>query len=158
QAVTLSYVGAAGRRLLQRLELSLSSINPNFTTVFLTTNRSSSDYHAFQAQFQRRLSRGLQAVMSYTWSHAIDQDSSGNSNRATKRGNGDFDVRHNFAAAVTYDLPSTRFGRVTDAILNHWSIDSTVHMQSALPVDVVASTLVDPATGQSINVRPNIIA
>jgi len=31
-----------------------------------------SDYHALQVQFQRRLSRGLQAIASYTWSHSLD--------------------------------------------------------------------------------------
>ena len=158
QALTVSYVGAAGRRLLQRQQLSLSAINPKFTTVFLNTNKATSDYHAFQGQFQRRLSRGLQAVMSYTWSHAIDEDSTGNTSRAVKRGNADFDVRHNFAAAVTYDIPSSKLGRVASAAVNHWSIDSTIHVQSALPVDLVASTLTDPATGTRINVRPNVIA
>jgi hypothetical protein len=144
--------------LLQRQQLSLSSINPNFTTVLLNTNRATSDYDAFQAQFQRRLSRGLQALMSYTWSHAIDEDSAGDTRRAIRRGNADFDVRRNFAAAVTYNVPSTRFGRVPDAMLNHWSIDSAIHVQSALPVDLIASTPIDPATGRFINVRPDVIA
>jgi len=157
QALTVSYVGAAGRRLLQRQQLSLNSINPNFTTVLLNTNNASSDYHALQAQFQRRLSRGLQAIASYTWSHAIDEDSAGNTNRAIKRGNADFDVRHNFAAAVTYDIPSPKVNRSLNAVLDHWSMDTTVHAQSAQPVDLVASTLIDPATGTTINVRPNLI-
>jgi Carboxypeptidase regulatory-like domain/TonB dependent receptor/TonB-dependent Receptor Plug Domain len=159
QAVTVSYVGAAGRRLLQQRRLNLGpSINPNFTVVFLTTNKATSDYHAFQAQFQRRLSRGLQALASYTWSHAIDEDSAGNTLRLPKRGNANFDVRHNFAAAVTYDIPSPKVNRVSDAVLSHWSVDTTIHAQSALPVDLVASTLVDPATGTVINVRPDVIA
>jgi len=159
QAVTVSYVGAAGRRLLQQRRLNLGpSINPNFTVVFLTTNKATSDYHALQAQFQRRLSRGLQALVSYTWSHAIDEDSAGNTLRLPKRGNANFDVRHNFAAAVTYDIPSPKVNRVSDAVLSHWSVDTTIHAQSALPVDLVASTLVDPATGTVINVRPDVIA
>ena len=34
-----------------------------------------SDYHAFQLKLQRRLSRGLQALASYTFSHSIDSGS-----------------------------------------------------------------------------------
>ena len=158
QTVTASYVGAAGRRLLQQQRLSLGAINPSFTTLFLTTNKASSDYHALQAQVQRRLSRGLQMLVSYTWSHAIDEDSAGSTARLVKRGNADFDVRHNFAAAVTYDIPSAKINRPLDAILGHWSVDTTIHAQSALPVDLVASTLIDPATGTTSNVRPSVIA
>jgi hypothetical protein len=158
QAVTVSYVGAAGRRLLQQQRLTLGpAINPNFTIVFLTTNKATSDYHAMQAQFQRRLSRGLQALVSYTWSHAIDEDSAGNTARLPKRGNADFDVRHNLASAVTYHIPWSKTNRVLDVVLGHWSVDTTLHAQSALPVDLVASTLIDPATGTTINVRPNVI-
>src|SRR5262249_10691467 len=91
QAVTASYVGAEGRRLLQQERLNfIPSVNPNFTTVFLTANKATSDYHALQAQVQRRLSRGLQAVASYTWSHGIDEDSAANTARVIKRGNSDF--------------------------------------------------------------------
>jgi Carboxypeptidase regulatory-like domain/TonB-dependent Receptor Plug Domain len=157
QAVTVAYVGAAGRRLLQQQRLSLGAINPNFTILFLTTNKATSDYHALQAQVQRRLSRGLQMLVSYTWSHAIDEDSAGSTARLAKRGNADFDVRHNAAAAVTYDIPSPTINRGLDVVLGHWSVDTTVHLQSALPLDLVASTLIDPATGTTINVRPNLI-
>jgi hypothetical protein len=41
QGLTLTYVGDAGRSLLQQRQLSLGTINPKFTTVMLTTNRAS---------------------------------------------------------------------------------------------------------------------
>src|SRR5260370_9609459 len=106
-AITVHYGSADGRRLLQLRQLTPSKINSSFTTVDLTTNKATSDYHALQIQFQRRLSRGLQALVSYTWSHAIDEDSSSFSffNGLPQRGNADFDRRHNFAAAITYDIP-----------------------------------------------------
>jgi hypothetical protein len=157
QVFTLSYVGATGRRLIQRTQFILNTINPLFTTVSLTTNKATSDYHALQAQFQRRLSRGLQALASYTWSHAIDEDSTSFTNRLALRGNADFDVRHNFTAAVTYDIPSPMKPTATKWALGHWSIDTTVHAQSALPVDIVASLFTNPADGTRIGVRPNLI-
>jgi hypothetical protein len=156
QAITLSYVGASGKRLLQRKQLSLGSINPSFRTVNLTTNNATSDYQALQAQFQRRLSRGLQAIASYTWSHAIDDDSASYTSRAALRGNASFDLRHSFAAAVTYDLPSPKEA-IAKAVLGHWSFDTTAHAQSALPVDPIARTFTNPADGTVINVRPDLI-
>src|SRR5205823_3750228 len=114
QVVTLSYVAAAARNLLASLQLNNgipnANISPrpntNFNVIDFETNGPTSDYHSFQAQYQRRLSRGFQMLANYTWSHAID---SGISNEAALdnagRGNADFDVRHNFSAAGTYDLP-----------------------------------------------------
>ena len=157
QAFTVSYVAAVGRRLLQATFLRLTNINPSFRSVFLTNNNATSDYHSLQAQFQRRLSRGLQSLLSYTWSHAIDDDSSSLGQFVPLRGNADFDVRHNFAAAVTYDLPSLARSRPIRAIVNGWSIDSSIHANSAPPVDLSASTRFDPATGAQISVRPNLI-
>jgi Carboxypeptidase regulatory-like domain len=157
QVITLSYVGASGKRLLQRKQLSLATINPLFRTVNLTTNSATSDYEALQAQFQRRLSRGLQAVASYTWSHAIDDDSASYTSRLALRGNASFDVRHIFAAAVTYDIPSPKRLGVADAIFSRWSFDTTAHAQSALPVDPIARTFTNPADGTVINVRPDLI-
>ena len=57
QSISLSYVGAAGRDLLQEAQLNLAAINPSFTTVNVTRNLASSDYDALQAKFQRRLSQ-----------------------------------------------------------------------------------------------------
>jgi hypothetical protein len=158
QAVTLSYVGAAGRRLPQSTQLSLNAINPSFTLVRFIRNNASSDYDALQAQFQRRLSRGLQTLVSYTWSHTLDDDSDSLTLRAAQRGNAAFDVRHVFAAAATYDIPTLGTNSLTRAVLGRWSIDTNIHVQSALPVDLVATTLTNPADGSLISVRPKIIA
>jgi hypothetical protein len=106
QSLTASYVGAAGRRLIHQDQVSLVGVNPSFTSILLHNNKATSDYNALQAQFQRRLSRGLQALVSYTWAHALDEDSLGGTLRSSQRGNADFDVRHLLAGAVTYDIPS----------------------------------------------------
>jgi hypothetical protein len=155
QALTVSYVGAAGRRLLQSTAMNLSRINPTFTGVTLTRNASTSDYDALQAQFQRRLSRGMQALVSYTWSHALDDDSSSSTSMVAQRGNAAFDIRHTFAAAITYDLPSAGRGKLTRALLGRWSIDTSMRAQSGLPVDI-GSFATDPVTGQNFNRRPNV--
>jgi Carboxypeptidase regulatory-like domain/TonB dependent receptor len=157
QTVTASYVGSEGRRLLQATQLTLTAINPRFTTIQLTRNSAGSNYNALQIQFQRRLSRGLQALVSYTWSHAFDDDSVGLSQRVAQHGNADFDIRQVFSAAATYNLPAPGKNRVARAVLGRWSIDTTAHAQSAFPVDLVARTQTNPADGSLVNVRPNVI-
>jgi hypothetical protein len=157
QAVTVSYIGAAGRRLIQSSQVNLASINPNFTTVFLNQGNATSDYDAMQAQFQRRLSRGLQALVSYTWSHALDDDSGGTTFGVPQHGNAAFDIRHVFGAAATYDIPYPASNSLVRAILAHWFIDTSFHAQSALPVDLIARMQFDPANGSLLDVRPNVV-
>ena len=142
QTLTASYVGALGRRLL-RLE-SLINPNPNFQTVQVTRNNATSDYRGLQLQFQRRLSRGLQSLVSYTWSKSEDtasNDSSSNIPAARldpelDRGPSNFDVRHAFSAAVTYNLPMIQTGRIGKAITRNWGVDTIFTARSATPVNV----------------------
>jgi Carboxypeptidase regulatory-like domain/TonB-dependent Receptor Plug Domain len=142
QTLSASYVGAVGRRLLS-LE-TMRNPNPSFAVLYLTGNKATSDYHALQLQFQRRLSRGLQVLASYTWSHSIDtlsHDLGTNPpdqliDQKTNRGPSDFDVRHSFNAAVTYNLPTPATSSLGRAILGNWAIDSIVTARSASPVNV----------------------
>ncbi len=106
QTVTISYVGAKGKQLLQANQANIATLNPSFTTIQSVANRADSEYRALQMQFQRRLSRGLQLLGSYTWARAIDTDSTGNTLRQPKRGYANFDVRHLSSAALTYDVPA----------------------------------------------------
>jgi hypothetical protein len=158
QSLSISYVGSAGRDLLQEAQLSLAAMNPSFTTVNLTRNLASSDYDALQVKFQRRLSQGLQTLISYTWSHALDNDSASSTLRVAQRGNAAFDVRHILGAAVTYDIPGAHDNAAGRLLLRGWSIDTSIHAQTALPVDLVASTLTNPLDGSLVNVRPNLIS
>jgi carboxypeptidase family protein/TonB-dependent receptor-like protein len=164
QTVSASYVGAVGRRLL-RQEI-LRRPNPNFATVFATRNASSSDYHAMQLQYQRRLSRGLQALASYTWSHSIDDvsnDSSfgapiGNIDLKQERGPSDFDVRHAFSAAVTYDIAVPPGKRFVNKILRNFSTDTIFTTRSAAPVNVLTGADgVGGFTGPNGISRPDLL-
>jgi hypothetical protein len=158
QALTLTYVGNSGRRLLQQRQINLTGINPKFTIIGLTTNNATSGYNALQAQFQRRLSRGLQVLASYTWSHALDFDSTDNGTLLPVYGNSFYDVRHNFSSALTYDIPMPSDNPFVGAVFARWSIDSTFLARTGLPIDLVARQQVNPADGSLAGVRPNLIA
>jgi len=134
--------------------------SPTFFFINFTDNTATSDYHAMQLQFQRRLSKGLQVLASYTWSHSIDIASNDSNiftplNPNLDRGSSDFDVRHAFNAAVTYDIPAPAVGRVGKAILDNWSVDTIVTTRSALPVNVIARD--DFTGGFETLLRPNLI-
>ena len=144
QKMTVSYVGSAGRRLIQTA--SIFSPNPIFSIVELVTNAGTSDYHALQLQFQRRLSRGLQVLASYSWSHSLDTASAGSAaigsnalsalNSNVNRGSSAFDVRNAFSIALTYDVPSPQGNIFARAILRGWSTENIIQAQSAPPVNV----------------------
>jgi len=148
QALTVAYVGASGRRLLEQSEVNIGLFNPDFGTVIFSQNGLTSSYNALQAQFQRRLTSGLQALLSYTWSHSIDFGSQ-NSALPYTRGNSDFDVRHNMSAAVSYDLPSV-CRNLCGALLNHWGVDDRFTARTAFPVNLIGANYFDPGTGKLV--------
>ena len=165
QVLSLSYVGAAGRRLQQQGEVS--PVNANLVVADLLMNASTSDYDALQAQFRRRLSRDLQALASYTWSHSIDTASAGSfygsanallpSGTSQDRGPSDFDLRHTFSAALTYDLPSLKGNILDKALLGGWSTDNIITVRSAQPVNVSDARFFNLAAGFSTLVRPDLV-
>jgi len=147
QAFTVSYVGAAGRRLLQSNQFNFGAANPDIGTVVFIKNGLTSDYHAMQVQFQRRMSRGLQALASYTWSHSIDYGSRNNA-FPSERGSSDFDLRHNFSAAVSYEVPSTLGSKPVRLLFSHWGIDNRFTARTAFPVILEGASRTDPVTLQ----------
>ena len=147
QALTISYVGASARRLLQLNQLNLGSANPEIGTLVFIKNGLTSDYHALQAQLQRRMSHGLQALSSYTWSHSIDFGSRNNA-FPSQRGSSDFDVRHNLSAALSYELPGSFRDRFARAALSHWAIDSRFSARTGFPVILNGPSRTDPVTLQ----------
>ena len=164
QSLSLTYIGAIGRDLLR--VTNLFNPNPDFQFVSLTSNTATSDYHALQLKFQRHLSRGLEALASYSFSHSIDiasTDSSANTvntpgaiaNPNIDRGNSDFDIRHSFTAGITYDLSSPRSHKVVRSLFGGWSLDTFILARSAPPLDVVTGTVF--AGGVALNPRPNVV-
>jgi Carboxypeptidase regulatory-like domain/TonB dependent receptor len=170
--LSTSYVAAVGRHLLRK-DLWIPShpglnndltLNPQFTRLYLTSNSATSDYHALQIQFQRRMSRGLQAHVAYTWSHSIDQASSGPVGNLRigstvieqGRGPSDFDIRHSLVAAATYNLPAPNWRSWAGSILRNWTVNTIFRVRSAAPVNVSIGN--DPLNlGLKNLLRPDLI-
>lgn len=102
-----------------------------------------SNYNALVVQLNRRMASGLQFLMNYTWSHALDngQNSQTQSasypyqfdpyNTALEYGTSNFDKRHRFVGSVVYQ---PNFFKNSDktmhAILDGWSLAPIVTVSS----------------------------
>jgi Carboxypeptidase regulatory-like domain/TonB dependent receptor len=151
QALSISYVGSHASRLLQQ-NVYTSATNPilgGSGEFLVVQNGLTSDYNALQIQFHRRLSRGLTALASHTWSHCID-DGSINFNNGYERGNCDFDVRHSFSGALSFDVPNVSHNGIGSIFLHHWGIDGRFIARTAFPVDLLGNQSFDPNTGRRL--------
>jgi hypothetical protein len=166
QTLTMSYVGSTSRRLLVNFNHYPDKLgNPYFASsdttnseLILTTNRAESNYNALQVQFQRRLSRGLQALVSYTWSHSLDDASTNFDVSELLRASSDFDVRHNLQAAVTYNFDRRFNNSFASHLLRQWAVDVKISARSSLPVDIIGSENKDPSSGLYRTFHPNLVA
>jgi hypothetical protein len=152
QTVSLTYLGQAGRELLR--QEALFQPNLNFSSDFVSTqNDAWSNYHALQVQYRRPLSRGLEALLNYTWSHSLDNSSNDAvpalSNTIIS-GAGDyasssFDVRQSFSGALTYQVPAAMKSGPFSLLSRDWLISTVVVARTGFPFNgVIYSASPDP--------------
>jgi hypothetical protein len=162
ESLTLGYVASGARRLLTTFDAYPASIgNTNFgtnTILALVQGRASSSYNSFQAKYQRSLSRGLQALVSYTWAHSIDNASNNFNIYYLLRASSDFDIRHNLQAAMTYVTPRAVSLGKGSAVFADWGLDLRFQARTALPVDIIGTQEIDPNNGEYIQYQPNSVS
>jgi hypothetical protein len=105
-----------------------------------------SAYNALQTHVEKRMSHGLQVGFSYTYSHALDEQSglglfyNGNNplNLRDGYGSSDFDRTHVFNFNFVYQLPKfTSNASVEGKLTNGWAIQGLAVYQSGQPFSVV---------------------
>jgi hypothetical protein len=145
QRLTVTYVGTDGRRLLREDTILPPVLLGN--PVSAIWNGDYSHYEALQVQFQRRMSRGLQVLVSYNLAKTSDLGSNdGTGFQAASISQvvlpplspSDFDIRNSLAGAVSYEVPAPNWGRAENAILEGWAVDGLVRASSAPPINVTA--------------------
>lgn len=134
-----------------------SRANPAFGRITQIKSNVNSVYNALVLKIDRRMTRGLQYQLSYTWSHAIDngQNSTtfttgnntifpsaltyildGKRNTLTNpdRGTSNFDVRQRLVGSFVW-APQTfkRSGRLAKAILDDWAISPIFAVSTGRP-------------------------
>ncbi len=153
----------------------------NFRSISATLPAAYSNYHALQVKFERRFSKGLYVLNSFTWSKAIDnasqvlEEPGGNTgtpqnvyNIRADRGVGAYDQPFNNTTSFVLDLP---FGKgrawlgglpyALDAALGGWTLTGINTMTSGqainfryAPAPVTANL---PSFIGGVALRPNLV-
>lgn len=154
----VGYVGSQGRKLSILPDINQNSaLSSNFGPVLLMSSIGTSNYNAMQSSLRLRSWHGLTSQFGYTWSHALDEISeyrgvipSDSFNLKNDYGNGDYDTRHLFTAAFTYDIPGLSHG---PRVLTHgWQVSSLWNFHTGQPFDVTrpgVALVGDPFAGVS---------
>src|SRR5215813_5671466 len=117
-----------------------------------------SHYSGLQLQLNKRMSRGLQGTLAYTWSHATDDsngafsingnspifvDSTGHVLLNQNEGNSDTDQRHAFVGTLMYELPfgpGKQWGSGWSSAMNNalggWQFNSIISLGTGTPFDI----------------------
>jgi hypothetical protein len=157
-----STLGSLGRKLLTTDIVNRSrQFNPSLDELIYRGNQGISDYNALAVQLRHR-GRRIQAQVSYTWSHSIDNMSELLSNdyfnlnpvRLTgptlgepstfsrqfdsrgDRGNSAFDQRHNLVFFSTMELRPLFTGSRVAALFRGWKFSQLGAFRSGLPFTV----------------------
>jgi hypothetical protein len=131
-------------------------------------NCDNSNYNALQLKAQKRARRGLDFLVSYTWSKSLDNTEYGGVydnayDFRADHGPSNFDRTHAVTLAYVYELPyghGRRWGadvsRAVDLVLGGWVFDGTSNLLSGLPFTpyVANAPLLNADFG---HVRPDLV-
>jgi hypothetical protein len=165
----------------QRPSLDARRPIQGFRSISATLPAAYSNYHALQVKFERRFSRGLYVLNSFTWSKAIDnasqvlEEPGGNTgtpqnvyNIRADRGPGAYDQPFNNTTSFVWELP---FGKgrawmsdvpyAVDALLGGWALTGINTMSSGQAINFrytpspVTANL--PSFIGGVALRPNLV-
>jgi hypothetical protein len=186
----VAYVGNAGRNLV--LLGDFNQARPNGPTENLTLQArrpiqgyqfiqaafagGDSDYRALQAKIERRFSRGLYLLNSFTWSRSVDLASghleaqNGDNSRVNyrdleyQRGVSGYNQPLNNTTSLVWDVPfgrGQRFGAnmhaIMDGVLGGWRMTAINIMTSGLPVNLTYSPAAAFQVSGAPTYRPNLV-
>jgi hypothetical protein len=134
------------------------------------------DYHALQVKLERRYSRGLYLLNSFTWSRARDNASghlevqNGDNSRVNFRnidgefGRSGYDQPFNNTTSFVWELPfgsgrkyATNLHPVLDGIVGGWRVVGINTMTSGVPINLSYSPSTTFSVSGSPTYRPNLV-
>jgi hypothetical protein len=162
-AVNLGYIGKTGTKLIAYRPFNAAPYSPGATEGnapqrvpfqpgvygpqgYYLDNPFTSAYHSFQAELNKRFSKGFQFNSSYVLSKALDSSSSitlggcvaNPFNIRDGRGRADWDRRHNVVISGVWAPPVYQQQKgFVGRILGGWNLSGISNIQSGLPVTVV---------------------
>lgn len=156
QSVSLAYVGTHGSNLVRNYNENQgdygtgTNLFPALGSITVQDTRGASDYHSLQAQYERRLTNGLQFLGAFTWSKTTD-DSCGLDNCQPQFFN-NFAIEHALSnqdqpyravLSSLYELPFGRgkrwgsnWSRPVDWALGGWQLNGIYTLQGGFPFSV----------------------
>jgi hypothetical protein len=123
---------------------------PVFSSIYAQDTIANSGYNSLQASIERRLSKGLQFEIAYTYSKSIDDASSFENalkpicngvlntfgcNRALSL----FDARQRLVLSYLWELPVPKYDGAKGRLLDDWAVSGITSFQSGFPI-VMRST------------------
>jgi hypothetical protein len=151
--VTVAYVGTRGLHLDELVDINAGSpgttnvtVNrpyPFFAQIFQLQTDQLSSYNAVQVSAERR-ARGLSFLASYTYSHALDENT--NSPGAVVNpynihgdyGDSDLNVPNRFVGSVNYQLPFKSSGKL-NPVVQGWQVNAILQYFDGLPFSVTSA-------------------
>jgi hypothetical protein len=157
---------------------------PTFGDIQWMENRVGSSYNSLQARLEKRFSKGLTGLVSYTWGKALTgapdhistsgggagfdtgtfrEPQDGNNLRAD-RGLAEFDIKHRFVTSYVWELPfgkGRRFGadwnNAADLLLGGWQLTGIHALQSGLGLTATLGGGSVLNIGGERRARPNLV-
>jgi hypothetical protein len=182
--LTVNYVGSVNRReMLQLTGNAATTPGPGdpqqrapFTYIEAQNGyvRSigKSNYNALQISSVGRTKAGLTHKIVYTWSKSLNYGCDTYSNNCDvqdpyhierDKGPAGWDLKHNFAASVVYELPFGKGKRwssgngATDYIIGGWQLNGILSLHSGSPYDVQAPYTIPNTNNISGAERANVV-
>ena len=146
-----TYVGNHGTRLTGVVDANQGALGsgalpfatqyPYLGYINTLSNLYGSTYNGWQNTLTARNYHGLDFVLGYTYSHALDDMSSNwvaflpqdSTHPLLDHGSGDEDIRHRFTLSVTYSLPEKKGYW---QMLEGWQLNTIITLQSGQPWNV----------------------
>ncbi|PYS01271.1 MAG: hypothetical protein DMG16_13535 [Acidobacteria bacterium] len=138
-------------------------VDPRYRRVNELENPGLSYFDGLAIQVNKRYSRGFQASVSYTWSHAIDFNqptgdpnvfydsgptSYDNGNFAAEKGSAANDIRHRAAISFVWSPTfSTSSSALARHLINNWQLSEITTLQSSRPVNSTTAVSGNAFTG-----------
>lgn len=159
QCVALASIIAANEHLGVGVPVPFGDMTPNFTT-------GTSSYNGLSVNLRKRLSANYEFLVSYTWSHAIDDSTDLVSNSDAPQSNfapnaersvSSFDQRHRFVLSGVYNSGQVSGSAFQRAFFSGVTVAPIIEISSGRPFNVLTGTDTnfdfDPLTD-----RPNSVA
>jgi hypothetical protein len=167
--VSFAYVGTHGVHLDDLVDINAGSpgttnvtVNrpyPFFAQIYQLQTNMISNYNGLQVSAERR-ARNLTFLASYTYSHALDQNTNSPGtptanpyNLRADYGDSDLNIPNRFVASVNYQLPFASSGKLKP-LIQGWQVNAIAQFFDGLPFSVASSNPV----GDGLTPRAQLVS